>query len=78
MLFIQRTLTATALLAGFLHDFLSLGQPEKGKTDSSSEEAKLYEAIGMMFLWFRPGQDAVHGQTSRPDFGRHEKRNHIG
>ena len=50
MLFIQRTLTATALLAGFLFTTsLSLGQPEKGKTDSSSEEAKLYEAIGMMF-----------------------------
>ena len=50
MLFIQRTLTAAALLAGFLFTTSqTLGQTDKEKTDPTGEEDKVYEAIGMMF-----------------------------
>ena len=50
MLFIQRTLTAVALLAGFLFmTSQTLGQTDKEKTDPTGEEDKIYEAIGMMF-----------------------------
>ena len=50
MLFIQRTLTAAVLLAGFLFTTSqTLGQTDKEKTDPTGEEDKVYEAIGMMF-----------------------------
>jgi FKBP-type peptidyl-prolyl cis-trans isomerase len=50
MIFIQRTPTILALLAGFLFTTSqTLGQTDKEKTDPTGEEDKVYEAIGMMF-----------------------------
>ena len=50
MIFIQRTPTILALLAGFLFTTSqTLGQTDQEKTDPTGEEDKVYEAIGMMF-----------------------------
>ena len=64
MLFIQRTLTALALLAGFLFTTsLTLGQTDKEKTDHTGEKDKVYEAIGMMFAQ-GSGLGKMHSRTN--------------
>ena len=50
MLFIQRTLTAVFLLLGFLFMTLaSYGQNSASNSGNTTENTKIYEAIGMMF-----------------------------